>query len=68
MADDRVDAVTFTGSVRVGQGIRDVVTARNGRVELELGGHNPCIIFGDADLDMAVAAAVSGAMGSTGQK
>ena len=68
VADDRVDGVTFTGSVGVGQGIRDVVTARNGRVQLELGGHNPCIIFGDADLDMAVAAAVSGAMGSTGQK
>jgi aldehyde dehydrogenase (NAD+) len=68
VADDRVDGVTFTGSVGVGQGIRDVVTARNGRVQLELGGHNPCIIFEDADLDMAVAAAVSGAMGSTGQK
>ncbi len=68
VADERVDGVTFTGSVAVGQRIRDVVTARNGRVQLELGGHNPCIVFGDADLDMAVAAAVGGAMGSTGQK
>ncbi len=68
VADDRVDGVTFTGSVSVGQGIRDVVTARNGRVQLELGGHNPCIVFGDADLDVAVAGVVNGAMGATGQK
>ena len=68
VADERVDGVTFTGSVGVGHGIRDVVTARNGRVQLELGGHNPCIVFPDADLDMAVAAVVGGAMGATGQK
>ncbi len=68
VADDRVDGVTFTGSVGVGQGIRDTVTARNGRVQLELGGHNPCIVFGDADIDVAVAGVVNGAMGATGQK
>ena len=68
VADERVDGVTFTGSVGVGHGIRDVVTARNGRVQLELGGHNPGIVFPDADLDMAVAAMVGGAMGATGQK
>ncbi len=68
VADERVDGVTFTGSVPVGQRIRDVVTARNGRVQLELGGHNPCIVFEDADLDLAVAGAVGGAMGATGQK
>ena len=68
VADERVDGVTFTGSVPVGQRIRDVVTARNGRVQLELGGHNPCIVFPDADLDMAVTAVVGGAMGATGQK
>jgi len=68
VADERVDGVSFTGSVGVGRGIRDVVTARNGRVQLELGGHNPCIVFPDADLDMAVTAVVGGAMGATGQK
>ncbi len=66
--DDRVDGVTFTGSVPVGVGIRDAVTARNGRVQLELGGHNPAIVFDDADLDLAVPALVGGAMGATGQK
>lgn len=66
--DPRVDGVTFTGSVPVGFGIRDAVTARNGRVQLELGGHNPAIVFDDADLDVAVPLIVAGAMGSTGQK
>ncbi len=66
--DERVDGVTFTGSVPVGFGIRDAVTARNGRVQLELGGHNPAIVFDDADLDVAVPLVVAGAMGSTGQK
>ncbi|MDW3179505.1 MAG: aldehyde dehydrogenase family protein [Acidimicrobiia bacterium] len=66
--DPRVDGVTFTGSVPVGFGIRDAVTARNGRVQLELGGHNPALVFEDADLDLAVPLIVGGAMGSTGQK
>ncbi len=66
--DPRVDGVTFTGSVPVGFDIRDKVTARNGRVQLELGGHNPAIVFDDADLDIAVPMVVAGAMGSTGQK
>jgi acyl-CoA reductase-like NAD-dependent aldehyde dehydrogenase len=66
--DPRVDGVTFTGSVPVGFGIREAVTARNGRVQLELGGHNPAIVFDDADLDVAVPLVVAGAMGSTGQK
>ncbi|NNF53946.1 MAG: aldehyde dehydrogenase family protein [Acidimicrobiales bacterium] len=68
VADPRVDGVTFTGSVPVGFGIRDTVSARNGRVQLELGGHNPAIVFDDADLDVAVPLIVAGAMGSTGQK
>lgn len=68
VADPRVDGVTFTGSVPVGFGIREIVTARNGRVQLELGGHNPAIVFGDANLDLAVPLIVGGAMGSTGQK
>ena len=66
--DERVDGVTFTGSVPVGNGIRDAVTSRNGRVQLELGGHNPAIVFDDADLAVAVPALVGGAMGATGQK
>ncbi len=68
VADRRVDGLTFTGSVPVGFGIRDIVTARNGRVQLELGGHNPAMVFDDCDLDLAVPSLVGGAMGATGQK
>lgn len=68
VADTRVDGVTFTGSVPVGFGIREIVTARNGKVQLELGGHNPAIVFDDANLDLTVPLVVGGAMGSTGQK
>ncbi len=68
VTDERVDGVTFTGSVPVGFGIRDAVTARNGRVQLELGGHNPALVFDDTDFAVSIPALVAGAMGATGQK
>jgi aldehyde dehydrogenase (NAD+) len=37
-------------------------------VQLELGGHNPLIVAGDADLEAAVLAAYAGAFWSAGQK
>ena len=49
-------AISFTGSVAVGRGVREVATARDCRVQLELGGHNPLIVMGDAELDRAVEA------------
>jgi acyl-CoA reductase-like NAD-dependent aldehyde dehydrogenase len=64
----RVPAISFTGSVPVGQGVREG-TARTGkRVQLELGGHNPLIVAADAKLDAAVQAAYAGAFWSAGQK
>jgi alpha-ketoglutaric semialdehyde dehydrogenase len=63
-----VRAVSFTGSVPVGRSVRDEATARNCRVQLELGGHNPLIVMGDAELDRAVEAAYAGAFWSAGQK
>ena len=43
-------------------------TARNCRVQLELGGHNPFIVMADAELDRAAEAAFAGAFWSAGQK
>jgi alpha-ketoglutaric semialdehyde dehydrogenase len=63
-----VRAVSFTGSVPVGQAVRDEVTARGARVQLELGGHNPLLVMDDAELDRAVEAAYAGAFWSAGQK
>jgi acyl-CoA reductase-like NAD-dependent aldehyde dehydrogenase len=63
-----VQAISFTGSVPVGQGVREEATARDCRVQLELGGHNPLIVMADAELDRAVEAAYAGAFWSAGQK
>ncbi|HZO62149.1 MAG TPA: aldehyde dehydrogenase family protein [Gaiellaceae bacterium] len=63
-----VKAISFTGSVAVGEQVRDQATALGKRVQLELGGHNPLIVTADADLDRAVEAAYAGAFWSAGQK
>ncbi len=63
-----VRAISFTGSVPVGRGVREEATRLGKRVQLELGGHNPLIVAADADLDRAVEAAYAGAFWSAGQK
>ncbi|MBV9607514.1 MAG: aldehyde dehydrogenase, partial [Solirubrobacterales bacterium] len=66
--DPRVPAISFTGSVPVGHGVRDSAASLGKRVQLELGGHNPLIVAEDAKLDAAVTAAYVGAFWSAGQK
>ena len=66
--DPRVPAISFTGSVPVGHGVRDRAVSLGKRVQLELGGHNPLIVAEDARLDAAVQAAYAGAFWSAGQK
>ncbi len=68
VANRDVGALSFTGSVAVGRAVRNEATARNCRVQLELGGHNPFIVMADAELDRAVDAAFAGAFWSAGQK
>ncbi len=63
-----VRAISFTGSVPVGHAVRNEATARNCRVQLELGGHNPFVVLPDAELDRAAEAAFAGAFWSAGQK
>jgi aldehyde dehydrogenase (NAD+) len=63
-----VGAISFTGSVPVGRSVRDEATARDCRVQLELGGHNPLIVTASAELDRAVEASYAGAFWSAGQK
>lgn len=63
-----VRALSFTGSVAVGTSVREQATARNCRVQLELGGHNPLIVTAAAELDRAVEGAYAGAFWSAGQK
>ena len=62
-----VDAISFTGSVATGSAIQAAAAARVKRVGLELGGKSPFIIFPDADLEAAAAAATIGVWGASGQ-
>src|SRR5215218_10146058 len=63
-----VAAISFTGSVPVGEGIREQAGRLGKRAQLELGGHNPLIVMADADLPRAAEAAYAGAFWSAGQK
>jgi acyl-CoA reductase-like NAD-dependent aldehyde dehydrogenase len=63
-----VDAVSFTGSQAVGARIAQSCAARGAKFQLEMGGKNPLVVLDDADLPLAVAAAVNGAFYQTGQR
>ena len=63
-----VDAISFTGSVEVGKGIARSCIENFTRVQLEMGSKNALAVMDDADLDVAVACALNGAFGGTGQK
>jgi acyl-CoA reductase-like NAD-dependent aldehyde dehydrogenase len=63
-----VDAISFTGSVPVGRGIAKSAIENFTKVQLEMGSKNALAVMDDADLDTAVACALNGAFGSTGQK
>ncbi|MEM9146583.1 MAG: aldehyde dehydrogenase [Pseudomonadota bacterium] len=62
-----VAKITFTGSDATGKRIYESAARTMKRVSLELGGKSPNIIFADANLDAAVAGAVSGIFAATGQ-
>jgi len=67
-ADVRVPLVSATGSTRMGKEVASSVGKRLGRSLLELGGNNAIILTADADLDIAIPAAVFGAVGTAGQR
>jgi acyl-CoA reductase-like NAD-dependent aldehyde dehydrogenase len=67
VAHPAVDAISFTGSVDTGRAIQANAAARVKRVSLELGGKSPFIVFDDADLEGATAAAMMGVWGASGQ-
>lgn len=65
VSDDRVDFVTFTGSVRVGKLIRNAVGMK--RVALELGGVGPTFVHHDADVASAATACARNGLLLAGQ-
>jgi aldehyde dehydrogenase (NAD+) len=69
VADEQVDAVTFTGSYAVGAAIHRAV-APTVRCQLEMGGKNAVVVLDDADagdLGRAASIVMRGAFGLSGQ-
>ncbi|GGX99673.1 aldehyde dehydrogenase family protein [Streptomyces hiroshimensis] len=62
-----VAKVVFTGSTAVGKQIMAKCAAGVKRVTLELGGKSPNIVFADADVERAAAAAPGSFLDNTGQ-
>jgi len=63
-----IRTISFTGSTRVGRRVAEIAGRNLKRIGLELGGKNPQIVLGDADLENAVQGAVWGAFATTGQR
>ena len=66
--DPRVAAISFTGSVSTGQRVAAACAARLAKFQLEMGGKNPMVVLDDADLNVAVGAALNSGFFSTGQR
>ena len=63
-----IDLISFTGSTAVGQRISVNCAHTFKRRILELGGNNAMIVHSDANITMALRAAVFGAVGTAGQR
>ncbi len=63
-----VHAITFTGSTGTGKRVASASIEHNRKYQLEMGGKNPFVVLDDADLTVAVEAAVNSAFFSTGQR
>lgn len=61
-------AISFTGSVEIGQWIHAEASKRRLRIQLEMGGKNPTIVLNDCDFNAAVENVANAAYFSTGQK
>jgi acyl-CoA reductase-like NAD-dependent aldehyde dehydrogenase len=67
VANPAVRRINFTGSTATGRKLAEAAGRHLKRVVLELGGYNPLIVLGDADLDYAVNASAFGAFLHQGQ-
>lgn len=63
-----VRAISFTGSMEVGNQIAATCGGLGKRVSLELGGKNAILVSSDADLELAVDGALWGGFGTAGQR
>ena len=65
--DDKVDAVSLTGSNKAGEQIGELAGKKIKPLVLELGGSDPFIVFEDADLEKAVELGIKSRLISNGQ-
>jgi succinate-semialdehyde dehydrogenase/glutarate-semialdehyde dehydrogenase len=63
----RIRKLSFTGSTQVGQLLLAQAADNVVRTSMELGGNAPFIVFDDADLDVAVAGAMTAKMRNMGE-
>ena len=67
MADDRVDGVYFTGSVKGGYEVQKAIINKFIPCGLELGGKDPAYVRNDADVNYSAQNLVDGAFFNSGQ-
>ena len=53
MAKDAIKKISFTGSIPVGKHLAGLAAKTMKRTTMELGGHSPVVVFGDADPEKA---------------
>jgi succinate-semialdehyde dehydrogenase/glutarate-semialdehyde dehydrogenase len=66
-SSERVRKLSFTGSTRVGRLLMEKSAGTLKRLSLELGGNAPFLVFGDADLDRAIAGVMASKFRNAGQ-
>src|SRR4029077_15824123 len=66
-APPQITTISFTGGTVPGKKVAETCAPLFKKVSLELGGKNPNIVFGDADLDAAIAGSVRSSFANQGQ-
>ena len=65
--NSKISAVTLTGSTPAGRSVAETAGKELKKTVLELGGSDPYIILGDADIEKSVDSCISGRILNTGQ-